>query len=138
MMMERASQFEDQEKVAAFCTECGAANISACQHCQTPMEHQYVGDRHSYCAKCGKPFPWTETAIATAKEYTDEIEELSSEDKTVLKATFDDLIVYTPRTELAVTRFKRILKKVGSSAGDVLTKIFVDVSSEAIVKMLRG
>jgi hypothetical protein len=124
----------------AFCPKCGAANINGCPHCKTTIESgpECTSERPSYCGACSKPFPWTETALTIAREYTDELEELSTEDKKVLKGTFDDLIVYTPRTEVAVTRFKRVLKKAGSGAGEVLTKVFVDLASETIVKLLKG
>ena len=124
----------------AFCPTCGVANINGCPHCKTTIESdpEYPSKRPSYCSACGKPFPWTETALTIAREYIDELEELSTEDKTILKGTFDDLIIYTPRTEVAVTRFKRILKKAGSGAREVLTKIFVDLASETIAKLLKG
>jgi hypothetical protein len=137
-MMERASQYEGQGRVAAFCTKCGAVNISACQHCQTPMEHKYVGDRHSYCGACGKPFPWTETALMIAREYTDELDELSTEDKTTLKATFVDLTVDSPKTEIAASRFKRILRKLAPDVGETIRKTIVEIASETASKLIKG
>jgi hypothetical protein len=71
------------------------------------------------------------TALAAAKEYADEFDELSNEEKATLKATFDDLTVNTPRTELAAHRFKKFISKIGPVAGDVLTKIIVNVATEA-------
>jgi hypothetical protein len=136
-MMERNSQREDEDQRAAFCTQCGAANISACQHCQTPMGYEYLGDRHSYCGACGKPFPWTETALTTAREYTDELEELSSEDRTILKATFTDLAVDSPKTEIAASRFKRILRKLAPDAAETIRKTIVEIASETAVKLLK-
>ena len=64
--------------------------------------------------------------MATAQEYVDELEKVSNEDKAALKATFADLTVDTPRTELAASHFKRLVSKVGPGAGDVLTKIIVN------------
>jgi hypothetical protein len=124
----------------AFCPKCGMANINGCPHCKTTIESdpESPSERPSYCVSCGKPFPWIETALTIAQEFTDELEELSTEDKTTLKGTFNDLIVYNPGTEVAVTRFKRILKKSGSGAREVLTKIFIDLGSEVIVKLLKG
>lgn len=93
-----------------------------------------AGRRPAYCTKCGKPFPWTESAIQAAKEYTDELEKLSAEEKTALKETFADLTVDTPRTVLAAHRFKKLLGKIGPVAGDALTKIVVNVATEAAKK----
>lgn len=49
----------------------------------------------------------------------------------MLKATIEDLTTDTPRTELAAHKFKKFLKKIGPVAGDILTKIIVNVATEA-------
>lgn len=74
------------------------------------------------------PFPWTQTALQAAKEYTDELDGLSQEDKTTLKESFTDLTVDTPRTPLAVGRFKRILAAAGPTAKDMVTEIIKGTS----------
>lgn len=132
-MMERAS-FEEPKKPQAFCTKCGAKNIAACPHCSAAILHRFAGDRAAYCSGCGKPFPWTETALAAAKEYADELDALSAEEKGTLKTTLDDLTIDGPRTELAAHRFKKFMQKIGPAAGDVLTKIIVNVATEAAKK----
>jgi hypothetical protein len=88
-------------------------------------------ERPSYCGDCGKPHPWTTIALATANEYTDELEGLSTEDKTTLKGTFVDLTVDSPRTGLAASRFKRIVNTIAPTAKDILTKIIVEVATQA-------
>src|ERR1700728_12250 len=111
-----------------FCTECGQPAISACEHCQAPIEvpNMMPGYKPAFCSHCGKAYPWTEIALTAAKEFTDELG-LSEEDKSKLKATFDDLTVDTPRTDLAAHRFKAFMKKIGPAAADVLMKIMVNV-----------
>lgn len=116
----------------AFCATCSQPTINACTHCNSPI--LVDESKPSYCRFCGKPFPWTETALTAAMEYTDELEGLSIEEKATLKATFDDLTVDTPRTELAAHRFKKFIRKIGPVAGDVLTKIIVNVATEAAKK----
>jgi hypothetical protein len=64
--------------------------------------------------------------------------DLSSADKATLKATLDDLTVDTPRTELAAYHFKKFISKIGPTAGDVLTKIIVNVVTEAAKKAMSG
>ena len=75
-------------------------------------------------------------ALFAAKEYTDDLEQLSSEEKTQLKATFDDLTSDTVRTPLAANRFKKFVSKLGPVAGDVLTKIIVNVTTETAKKYM--
>ncbi len=119
-----------------FCPQCGAANISGCLHCETKIEddEEYRHQRPSYCCACGKAFPWTEIALTSAREYTDELETLSTEDKAALKATFDDMTVDTARTGLAASRFMKFIRKAGPPAGEVLKKIIMDVATEAAKK----
>jgi hypothetical protein len=131
-LMERAS-YQDPDKPQVFCTMCGARTLDACPHCSAPILYRFAGDRAAYCSGCGKPFPWTETALAAAKEFADELE-ISDDDKAKLKSTFDDLTVDTPRTELAAHRFKKFTQRIGPAAGDVLTKIIVNVATEAAKK----
>jgi hypothetical protein len=135
-MMENPER--EERKIQAFCTQCGARNITACERCQTPIDHRFPSDVHNYCAGCGNPFPWTETALTTAKEYTDELEELSTEDKTILKATFSDLTVDSPKTQIAASRFKRILQKLTPDVAETIRKTIVDIASETAVKLLKG
>jgi hypothetical protein len=128
-----------------FCQECGKKTIDACQSCKALIR----GYLHipgivdcsgvpvpKHCIKCGKAFPWTETALAAAKEYTDELDELSPEEKTVLKGTFDELTTDTAWTPLAANRFKKLMGKIGPVAGSVLQKIIETVATEAAKKSM--
>ncbi|MGH9595508.1 MAG: DUF2321 domain-containing protein [Edaphobacter sp.] len=117
------------QKFQPFCTECGDKNISACHNCRTNIVPD--GIRPSYCGGCGKPFPWTERALVAANDYTNEIDGLSNEDKIALKGTFIELTINTPQSAVAATRFKRIVKTIAPAGRDVLTKIIVDVASQA-------
>jgi len=114
-----------------FCLECGSPTSQVCAQCNTP-----IAFRGKDCGKCGKAHPWTETALAAAKEYADEIDELSTEDKIALKGTFDDLTVETPRTQLALSRFTKLAKKMGPPALETLQKILVDIVAETVKKTL--
>lgn len=106
-----------------FCSTCSKPTIRTCQHCKFPI--LVDTEKPSFCGSCGKPYPWTETALQAASELADELEELNSEDRITLKETFSDLTADTPRTQLAATRFKRIMKKVTSTAGEALQKIML-------------
>jgi hypothetical protein len=125
---------EGPKRLPAFCATCGASNISACQHCQIPIEVDYPGGTPGYCCGCGKPFPWTETALSAAKEYTDELDQLSPEEKTALKGTFDYLTSDTAKTPLAANRFKKIMSKIGPVAEGVFKKVLETVVTEAAKK----
>ena len=74
--------------------------------------------------------------MTTASEYTDELEALSDDEKATLKATFPDLCRETPKTELAVSRFTKLLHKVGPTAGDALLKIVVTFTTETAKNLI--
>jgi len=118
-----------------FCTKCGAPNLNACPQCQAPIEKRYPGVVPAYCGGCGKPFPWTEAALSAAKDFTDDLD-LSAEEKSTLKGTFDDLTSDTARTPLAANRFRKIVNKIGPVAGGVLQKIIETVATEAAKKAM--
>ncbi|MDR5729006.1 MAG: DUF2321 domain-containing protein [Terriglobia bacterium] len=119
----------------SFCKGCGAPTINACTSCKEVI--LLSSDQPRYCGACGKPYPWTEATLTAAKEYTQELEELTAEDKAALIATFDDLVADTPRTELAAHRFKKLIRKSGPVAGEFLRKMIVDIASETAVKLLK-
>jgi hypothetical protein len=119
--------------------------IAECPACSAPIRGRTHVPRlgggifkfPAYCLHCGKPFPWTESAIAAAREYADGLD-LSTEDKTDLKGTFDDLTSDTPRMPAAASKFKKIVEKAGPVAVTVLQKIFETVASEGTKKLMGG
>ena len=76
--------------------------------------------------------------IQAAKDLADELDELSNEERQKLKSNLDDLYKDTPQTEVAVTRFKRIMSKVGKDSYSAMKSIITDVVSETIKKSLFG
>jgi hypothetical protein len=96
----------------------------------------YVPPNH--CHNCGSPFPWTKAKLEAAKEHALEIEGLNESERLQLQSTFDDLAADGPRTELAVSRLKKLMKKAGQSVGSGLYKVAIDLASEAAKKGLIG
>jgi hypothetical protein len=90
----------------------------------------------SFCPECGKTYPWTEAKLKAAKELSNEFENLSSEERKILKKSLDDIIRDTPQTPVSATRFKKIVAKAGKAAADSLKDILVDIASEAAKKMI--
>ena len=122
---------ESDGPMQKFCNECGEQTLNACARCHAAIR---TGKKPAYCGNCGQAFPWTETALNAAKEYTDELEQLSLEEKAILKTTLDDLTKDTPRTEIAAHRFKKFISKMGPVAGEVFKKIVIEVGTEAAKK----
>jgi hypothetical protein len=135
--MEAMMAEQEHSELPKFCTTCGAPSIGECQHCKAPIKVRgRSSGRPAYCGGCGRPFPWTEKALSAAKDYTDELEQFSPEEKATLKATFDDLTSDTPRTPLAVSRFKKFMVKAGPVAQTAFLKMFEIVVTEGTKKMM--
>ena len=132
-----------------FCPLCGESTIMQCPSCNSPIPGKYhvegVIDMRAYnpppppfCHECGKAFPWTQRKIQNAIELANEFDELNAEDRLKLSGTLDDLIVETPKTELAITRFKKVAKKLGADSYEAFKSVVTDVVSETIKKSLFG
>lgn len=129
-----------------FCPDCGAATITACESCDSPIQGDYHvpgvvgfgGNREApaFCHECGQTYPWTDGRISAAKEMALEAEGLNVEERELLAASIDDIVRETPRTDLAVSRFKRLLAKAGHGTANALHKAAVDIASEAAKKSL--
>ncbi len=128
-----------------FCDKCGELTIFKCQNCETEIKGVYnvkgvIGYRPdkapNFCHKCGKPYPWTVKKLDAIREIADELEELSTEEKEKLKNSLDDIIVETPKSEVAGLRFKKILGKLGRDSYESIKSILVDIASETIKKSL--
>jgi hypothetical protein len=128
-----------------FCDRCGQATVTACSACKAEIRGSYRGSmstrKHQapgYCHECGKPYPWTKTRLDAARLLTDEIAELDDSEKTLLKASIDELIADTPSTPLAVVRFKKYAAKGGRELAQGLKDILVDMVSETVRKAIWG
>jgi hypothetical protein len=132
-------------KAQKYCSNCGAETIIACPLCGEPQRGYSLSATYAdkttpaaHCHNCGKPYPWTVQRLEAAEELVREDEVLSETEKEQLAATFVDIISENPRTTLAATRFKRIIKKAGKAVGEAVQKTIVDVASETAKKIILG
>lgn len=130
-----------------FCDRCGEPTLTSCQKCDRPIRGYYdvpgvIGgfdySAPSYCHACGAPHPWTEARLAAAQELAETFDELSDEEQGQLKQSLEDLTRDTPRTAVAESRFKRLVKKAGADAYEGMRSILVEVVSESVKKSLFG
>lgn len=130
---------------SAHCSECGAKTATRCSHCNENIRGHYQVDGvfttrrapvRKFCHACGKAYPWTEARLTAAREYADEIDALSSDEKEVLKKSLDELIKDSPQTNVAGVRFKKLMAKAGKESAAALRDIVVDVVSETAKKAM--
>jgi hypothetical protein len=131
-----------------FCDKCGDQLISECQKCSAKIQgREYIPDIMGprivhlhyvkpYCYNCGNPYPWLKSKLDAAKELAELIDEISEEEKEILSRSIDEIIIDSPKTEVAALKFKKIISKVGKSAAESFKSILIDVVSEAAKKQL--
>ena len=141
-----ASVETSPERRSRFCPKCGEATFTKCEKCEGRIRgHYYVPGvvafskwtPPNYCHDCGQPYPWTTLRLTTAKAMADEIDELSPQDREVLKQSLSDLGRDSPRTDLAVTRYSKLRKKMGATAASAFDKV-VGALATAAVKTTLG
>jgi len=126
-----------------FCNKCGAPTIANCPACNATIRGDVLDDfpnlnfeAPKFCPNCGKPYPWTQSILATATELVNELENINESDKAILVTSINDLVRETPSAPVAATRFKKLMVKVGTTTASVFRDILVDVLSEAAKKTM--
>jgi hypothetical protein len=139
---------ERPEKNRNFCNKCGAETLLKCEFCSQPIIGRRFYNRMgtspspvpvpSYCADCGKAYPWTRTVLEQANELIDLIDELSEEEKRILKDAFPDLLADTPKTQVAALRTGKLMNKVEGNFKTAFREIFIGVATEGAKAMLKN
>ncbi len=134
---------DSPERNKNFCPTCGQKTITACERCATAIQGQYhdpyvgflaMDEPPAYCYGCGAPYPWTVEGIESARALAAELEELTDDERIMITSTIDDLVVDSPRTPLAVLRFKKIIAKAKGPA----RQLFVDVIAKIAVESAKA
>jgi hypothetical protein len=122
-----------------FCADCGAKTMSKCHGCGVYIQYNDSRSHYvpNYCTKCGVAFPWTTAAIQTVSKYTDELDGLNDEDKATLKAAYPELTRDTPKTDVAIGRFKKVYAKLAPAAATVVRGTIQTVLTEYVKHSLK-
>ena len=130
----------------AFCPDCGKPTISHCPTCGNHIPGSTDDDEiicigfpmelPAYCEYCGKPYPWTESALTNAKSLILEEEELSQLERENLINSLPDIMTETPNTNLAIIRIKKCLVKAGKFTAEGIRQFVIDFGCELAKKQL--
>lgn len=125
---------------ATFCSKCGARALEACE-CGETIRGTYTTriaefpySRSSYCHACGRPYPWTAAALQAAQELANR--EMQQTDAAEFADVIQNLVKETPRTPLAVERFKALLEKTKPWVRELFQKVLTEALAEGIAKKL--
>ncbi len=122
----------------AHCPICGAACIDECPHCKEPIRGiQKYGMRVEYsrpqfCHRCGRPYPWMEDRLQTARELLYHDDKLLEDDREAVLDLLRDVMA-DPKADLAPAkktligiRLKNAAQPVREFVLDLLAKITVE------------
>jgi len=133
---------ESGGKVEDYCSECGAKTITVCGHCEQKIRghlHPSMPSIHEepapkFCHKCGKPYPWMENRLQTAKELLYHDDKLSLEDREKLWGLLQ-YVMSNPKSDLVHAKKKLIEISLGKATAtireavlDLLAKYFAEMS----------
>lgn len=126
-----------------YCSKCGAPVIAKCPHCDNVIRGSYDNrlgicseyEVPAYCRNCGKPYPWTSTAIEATMCMLEE-SELGFDEQEKLKAILPDVLSETPKTQLAAIRFKKAISGAGSFVAEGLRQFAISFGCEVFKKYL--
>ena len=94
--------------------------------------------RPSFCDRCGRPYPWTESVLQAANELAEEFEDLTPDEREILKSSIHDLIAQNPHQSVAEIRIKKLGKKIGAEGADFLRDLLKGCVSQELLKSLFG
>lgn len=130
----------------SFCGQCGAETITTCIECGAYIKGSYIDTDFctpdmapavsSYCHNCGKPYPWTLSALEAAQELLEIEDILSQEELDYLSKNMSAIVSDTPKTTVVATKLKLAVGKLSRHVGSAIYDIVVDVASETAKKTL--
>lgn len=90
----------------------------------------------AFCRGCGAALPWTRQTLQAAGDLADLQQDLTDDEKALLKKSLDDLIRDTPQATVAANRLRQLAAKAGKSALEGFRTILISVLSETAKKAL--
>jgi hypothetical protein len=150
--------------VTPYCMTCGKKIIDKCQHCgqDIPGEefaetngleitydgmgttsgplHESLGFRGvpKYCPSCGKPYPWTQSAIEAALDYIDTLIVLDTSERHDMKKALDNIVADSPKSAPAARRLVQLSRKAGKEALKFFQQVLAGVVCEAAKREMWG
>jgi len=137
----------DPGRYEEHCSRCGSPTIMACPRCQEPMRGYHHNaysssieavptEPRSFCHKCGKPYPWMEDRLETAKELLYHDDKLSLEDREKLWGLLQ-YVMSDPKADLAPA--KRKLFEIGiAKALPATREFFLDYLAKLSAEMMKS
>lgn len=130
-----------------YCSRCGARTIDSCPNCAAAIRGHYhvpgvysayTAPRPAFCHGCGHPFPWTDVAIEAVQELAAAEGRFTAGEAQSLVASVQDIVAETPRTQVAMIRYRQLMSKASQETASAVRDILVDIVAETVKRTLFG
>ncbi|MGH9774547.1 MAG: DUF2321 domain-containing protein [Candidatus Acidiferrales bacterium] len=124
------------------CTKCGAPCIDECPSCREPIRGARIFrsgrgySRPQFCHGCGRPYPWMEDRLKTARELLEHDDKLSPDDRNTLCGLLQD-VMSDPKAGPTPAKKKLIEIKLGKATGYVREAV-LDLIAKTTAELLKG
>jgi hypothetical protein len=123
------------------CSKCGSPCIDECPHCGEPIRGDVMRapstyQRPHYCHGCGRPYPWMEDRLKTARDLLDHDDKLLLEDRNALWDLLKD-VMSDPNADLAPAKKKLINISLGK-ATEYVREAVLDLLAKTTAEVLKG
>ncbi len=129
-----------------FCSLCGSQTIHQCPECTEGIRGKYYDPRivpaagappiPNFCHNCGALYPWFADRLRAAQQISENIDELSPEDKEELKKSLNEIVRDTPNAGPWAKKYRRIMDKVNSETVTMMTGVIRTIAVEAAKKII--
>lgn len=121
------------------CPVCGEICIERCPKCKAPIRGAVVYSKDYtlalFCYKCGRPYPWMEDRLATAKELLWHDDKLSLEEREKLWGILQ-YVMSDPKSDMAPAKKK--LFEIGiAKALPATREFFLDLMAKLGAEMVK-
>jgi hypothetical protein len=125
----------------AHCTRCGAACIDECLYCREPIHGVRMYSKVYYicpkfCHRCGKPYPWMEDRLNTARELLNHDDKLDEDDREKLWNSLQ-YVMSDPKADLVPEKKKLITIMLEKATGPVREAI-LDLVAKTAAEYMKG
>jgi hypothetical protein len=122
---------------SGHCTKCGSECIHHCLSCKTPIRGKMkyssaTYDCPSFCHGCGRPYPWMDDKLRTAKDLLFHDDKLTFEERKELWGLLQ-YVMSNPKADLAPAKSKLISIKIQKAAEpikDFITDLLAKYAAE--------
>lgn len=136
-----------REGTEDFCHQCGKRTITKCLKCGSRIKGKYTRPDMNilldyplptFCIKCGKKYPWTQSKLKEAKKLIEESGTISTDEQQALKKTLKEIIEDTPKTNLAARTFKEVIRKIRPNVAETLRSILIVIATQEAKNIIWG